>query len=60
MQGELIEVINQAIKIKKLNKLNFVTIWRTNDKVYGFNFDKKEIGHVEYSHGDKREVVGVY
>ena len=60
MRSDLNEVIEQAIKVKKLNNLDFVTVWRTNDKCYGFNFENKNFGHVEYSYGDKREVVGVY
>jgi len=60
MRSDLNEVIEQAIEVKKLNDLDFVTVWRINDKCYGFNFDKKHFGHIEYSYGDKREVVGVY
>ena len=55
----LSDVVSQAIKIKNLHSLNFVTIWRTNDEYYGFNFEKKEVGHIEHSYGDKREVVGI-
>lgn len=54
------EAIQEALEKKAFYDMQFVTVWLTNNKSYGFNFDKKELGHVEYSYGDKREVVGAY
>lgn len=58
--NELQKTIQKALVKKAFYNLTFVTVWLTNNKHYGFNFDEKELGHVECSYGDKREVVGVY
>ena len=38
--------------------MDFVTIWKTR-KLFGFNFDKKEIGFSVKEFGVKRTVVSV-
>lgn len=56
---DLNEIIKSAIQIKKLNGFEFVTIWKTG-QLFGFNFDKKEIGFKTKEFGVTREVIGVY
>jgi hypothetical protein len=53
------ETIDRAIEIKKLNNLPFVTIWKT-EELFGFNFDKQEIGYKTKEYDVEREVIGVY
>lgn len=52
------EVKIEALKVKKSNNMDFVTIWKTG-KLFGFNFDKKEIGFFVKEFGVKRTVVSV-
>ncbi len=53
------ETINRAVEIKKLNNLPFVTIWKTG-RLFGFNFDQRDVGYETKEDGVKRTVVGVY
>jgi len=59
MNTDLHEVIDRALKIKELNNLPFVTIWKTG-RLFGFNFDHKPKGFVTNDYGVKRVVIGVY
>jgi hypothetical protein len=59
MRDNLKDTIAQAIEIKELNNLPFVTIWKTGE-LYGFNFDKKPIGYSTEEFGVKRTVIGIY
>lgn len=52
------ETIKDAKKIMTANNLPFATIWKTG-KLYGFNFEKKEVGFIENQYGVKREVVSI-
>ena len=58
MLDDLKETI-EAIKIKEINNLPFVTVWNTG-KLFGFNFDSKSIGYETNEFGVKRKVIGVY
>ena len=53
------ETIKQALKIKELNNMPFVTIWKTG-KSLGFNFENKPVGYEVSEFGVKRVCVGVY
>ena len=52
------ETIEDAKKVIKANKLPFATIWKTG-KLYGFNFEKKQIGFCEKDCGVIRKVVEI-
>ena len=52
------ETITDAKKVMTANNLLFATIWKTG-KSFGFNFDKKEVGHSVKEYGVKRTVVAL-
>lgn len=59
MMTNLQETIKRAIEIKNLNNLPFVTVWKTGE-LFGFNFDKQNVGYETKEFGVKRKVICVY
>jgi len=59
LNEDLEKTIKTAIEIKKLNNLDFVTIWKTGE-LYGFSFDNRPIGYETTEYTVKRKVIGVY
>lgn len=56
-------VINDAKAIKQFYKKDFVTVWLTkwpSGNCYGFNFDRKPIGHIRTEYNISSEVIGIY
>lgn len=52
------EAIADAKKFKASNSMEFATVWKTG-KLFGFNFDKKEVGYTTKEFGVKRTVIAV-
>jgi len=52
------EAITDAKKIKAANKMEFATVWKTG-KLFGVNFDKKEVGYSVKDGGVKRTVIAI-
>jgi hypothetical protein len=53
------ETIEAAKKVMAAHNLPFATIWKTNNKHYGFNFKEHEVGFIYKEYGVKSVVVHI-
>ncbi len=59
----LTKTIEKAKEVMINSNMPHVTIWATKSRktlIYGFNFEKREIGFTSKEYGVTRKVVGFY